>query len=88
MVEEPLYCAPSPPGRPDAHAADDAIAGGKVLRVGRQGHRVLGDESFLGDVGGELAVLGGVDEIDPAAEDRDGVAAGLEGGAITSTICR
>jgi len=45
-------------------------------------------EASLGDVGGELAVLGGVDEIDPAAEDRDGVAAGLEGGAITSTICR
>ena len=44
------------------------------------------DQPLVGDLLGELAVLGRIDLIDAAAEDGDGVAADLEHGSMRRRI--
>ena len=77
VMAEPLYCAPSTTSTPSAHAADDAVADGEILREGRGAHGEFGDDQPLGrHLGGQLAVLRRVHDIHAAAEHRDGIAAG------------
>src|SRR5437773_5768691 len=56
-----------------AHAADEVITYGKILRKCGGAHGELGnDQPFGSQLRGECAVVRGIDDIDAAAENSDG----------------
>src|ERR1051326_1946294 len=60
-----------------AHAADDAVADGKVLGKSGRAHGEFGDQQAAGgEIGGDLLVLDRVDDVDTAAQDSDRVEIG------------
>src|SRR5437667_408300 len=61
------------PGSRRAHAADEVITYGKILRKCGGAHGELGnDQPFGSQLRGECAVVRGIDDIDAAAENSDG----------------
>ncbi len=79
VIDEPLYCAPSTTRTPTLMPLMIRLRIGKVLRIGRRAHREFREQQpFFGDLARQLAILGRVDQIDPAAKNRDRVAAYVE----------
>ena len=78
-MAEPLYCAPSTTSTPEAHAADDAVADGKVLRERDGAHGKLGhNQAFGSDLRRQLAILRRVYHVHAAAQHGDRLAATLQ----------
>src|SRR5689334_7247815 len=71
----------------EAHAADDAVADGEVLGKCGGAHGEFGDdEPARGELTGELPVLAGVDDVDAAAEDGDGIGGAAERSLVSGGV--